>query len=45
MKEFPICFNDLNEEAQKAFLEFIGGEDEINDFIPIATIYVEEENE
>ena len=43
MKEFEIWFADLTPEAQKEYLEFIGGTEEMQGNMPIATIYVEEE--
>jgi len=39
-KTFEICFNDLNPEAQKQYLEFIG-DDSVNDFVPLAIIEIE----
>ena len=45
MKSFEICFEDLTPKAQNEYLNFIGAEssDEINDFIPLAIIEVEDE--
>ena len=43
-KTFEICFEDLTPDAQKRYLEFIG-EDEVNDFIPIAMIEIEKGDE
>lgn len=41
-KTFEICFGDLNPDAQKRFLEFVG-EDEVNDFIPLTIIEIEDD--
>ena len=46
MDEFQIFFSDLNEEAQKELLEYVGAEspEEMNwdlDIIPIATFLFE----
>lgn len=45
MKEFEICFEDLTPKAQAAYLEFIGGKDEVNEFIPIAILVNEDTKE
>ena len=50
MKTYEIYFSDLNEKAQKSFMEFLGINDpkEANmdmDIIPIATVDIEEEEE
>ena len=44
-KTFEICFEDLTQKAQKEYLEFVGAEskDDINDFIPLAMIEIEDE--
>jgi hypothetical protein len=43
MKEFEIMFDDLTPEAKERYLEFIGGEDELQYSLPIAIVYKEEE--
>lgn len=43
MKTFEIYFEDLTQEAQQAYMDFIG--DEINEIIPIASISIEEDEE
>ena len=48
MKTFEIMFDDLNDEAQKAFLEFQGldsPEDGNFDISPLAIFDLEEEEE
>ena len=43
-KTFEICLEDLTPEARKAYFEFIGGDD-VNEFIPLAIIEIEEGEE
>ena len=43
MKTFDICFEDLTPMAQQAYMDFVG--DEVNEFIPIAVIEIEEEGD
>ena len=48
MKTFEIMFSDLNDDAQSEFLKFQGvrNESDLNaDYIPIASVDLEEENE
>lgn len=44
-KTFEICFEDLTLKTQEEYLEFVGAEskDDINDFIPLAIIEIEDE--
>jgi len=49
MNEFEIYFSDLNEDAQKRLLEFVGEDDpaEMNwdiDMLPIAIYCINEED-
>lgn len=45
MRQFEVYYMDLNEDARRRFEEFVGGRDEIQEFIPIATIESEEDDE
>ena len=45
MKTFEICFEDLTPKAQQEYLEFIGGKDEVNDFMPIAIVSIDVDEE
>jgi hypothetical protein len=43
MKTFEICFEDLTPKAQQEYMSFVG--DEVNEFIPIAVIEIEDEDD
>ena len=45
MKEFPIFYHDLSDAGQAEFERFMGGEENINFFLPIATVYVDDDAE
>jgi hypothetical protein len=42
---FEIYFEDLNEEAQKRFIEFMGGDIGNFDIFPIGSIEIVEDDE
>lgn len=46
MNTFEIYFDDLSEEAKARYIEFIGGREEVQEIVPLASIEREdEENE
>ena len=45
MKAFEFYWNDLTEECQNRFAEFLGGENGNYDVFPFAILEIEEEKE